>query len=99
MFRLWEAIEKYCATCKEETTQQANAWTAEHIKKLAKRLEVKLAFHTSRYARIKIDVYDIRLAELRYHSGRLQRHKAVCRSSYNNVTNNITLFTRGQKKN
>ncbi|KAF2889856.1 hypothetical protein ILUMI_16317 [Ignelater luminosus] len=75
MFGLWEAIEKYVATCKEETTQQANSWTAEHIKKLAKRLEVKLAFHTSRYSRIKIDVYDIRLAELRYHLDRLQRHK------------------------
>lgn len=72
-----EAIERYKSTCKEEIIETANAWITDHKRKLKKRLEVKLAVHTPRLPRLKMDVYDIRLAELRSHFDRVKRHEAV----------------------
>lgn len=76
-FRLWDAIDNYLRSCKQEIARKAMHWSNSCRKKVAKRLEVKTAFLKTRYERVKIDIYDRRLAELRAHAERLERHKAV----------------------
>ncbi|KAK4881170.1 hypothetical protein RN001_004489 [Aquatica leii] len=85
MIGLQEGIDGYITSCKYNNQRQANKWISENRKRLAKRLEVKLAVNNSKYERIKCSVYDVRLSELRMHSTRIDRHKAGAEQEINNI--------------
>lgn len=74
---MWEAIDKYLLTCEAELAEKAEEWKKTHVKGILKRLEVKVAFHKARYNRTRINIYDTRLAELKEHIERFERHKTV----------------------
>lgn len=77
-FRLWDATDNYLRSCTNEVVQKAVEWNVKCRKKLTKRTEVKSALLKARYERVRIDIYERRLAELQLHMERLERHKAVC---------------------
>lgn len=74
---LWEAIDKYLLSCHEELSRKSKELRDTHLKRILKRLEVKVAFHKARYERIRINIYNTRLAELEAHIKRFERHKNV----------------------
>ncbi|XP_018330096.1 uncharacterized protein LOC108740311 [Agrilus planipennis] len=92
MTGLRETIETYSSNCKEELSNQTSDWIEQETKKLAERLEVQLCFHESRYERIKINVYDQRLNEIRSHEEALNKHKAGVDEVFLNLKKDITNY-------
>ncbi|XP_031358116.1 uncharacterized protein LOC116181827 [Photinus pyralis] len=76
MYGLQEGIELFKVSCKEDSGKHAQVWISDAKKKLAKRLEVKLEIHNTKYERIKCGIYEVRLAELKIHNERLSGHIA-----------------------
>ncbi|KAK5649450.1 hypothetical protein RI129_000479 [Pyrocoelia pectoralis] len=74
MYGLQEGIEVYRISCKDDSRNQAHTWISDATKKLAKRMEVKLEIHKTKYERIKCGIYEVRLAELKIHSEILNSH-------------------------
>ncbi|KAF5299349.1 hypothetical protein FQA39_LY02522 [Lamprigera yunnana] len=87
MMGLQQEIKSYIVTCKQDHNKQAVAWILDNNKKLAKRFTIKLALNQSKYERIKSEVYNLRLAELKIHTERFDRHKEGAEKEIQNIKN------------
>ncbi|XP_056668619.1 coiled-coil domain-containing protein 180 isoform X2 [Monodelphis domestica] len=71
-FELFEHLEKWFGQCLTNSIIIVDAKTEE----LNSELELKLHLHKSRFSRIRMDVHNVRAAEITFHQERLDRHCA-----------------------
>ncbi|CAG9828038.1 unnamed protein product [Diabrotica balteata] len=66
MFGLWEAIEQYFATGRQEIEKLTEEWVEIQKQKIKERYDTKIAFHRPRYLHIKYSIHEKRLRGLRF---------------------------------
>ncbi|XP_072377369.1 uncharacterized protein [Diabrotica undecimpunctata] len=75
MFGLWEAIEQYFATGRQEIEKLTEEWVEIQKQKIKERYDTKIAFHRPRYLHIKYSIHEKRLRGLRVHENHLMCQK------------------------
>uniref|UniRef100_A0A6P7GM02 Uncharacterized protein LOC114339768 n=1 Tax=Diabrotica virgifera virgifera TaxID=50390 RepID=A0A6P7GM02_DIAVI len=77
MFGLWEAIDQYFTTGRQEIEKRTEEWIEIQKQKIKERYDTKIAFHRPRYLHIKYSIYEKRLRGLQVHEKHLTCQKNV----------------------
>ncbi|XP_050498231.1 uncharacterized protein LOC126879219 isoform X2 [Diabrotica virgifera virgifera] len=95
MFGLWEAIDQYFTTGRQEIEKRTEEWIEIQKQKIKERYDTKIAFHRPRYLHIKYSIYEKRLRGLQVHEKHLTCQKNVVEKSRKELRAHKTKYDEG----
>lgn len=87
MYRLQESLYQYIESSFDQQRNQATLWIAMETEKHCRNFEDKMLAHEQRYDSIRLELYDVRLTDIREHISQFMNHQTVRTNIYSYTVN------------